>query len=164
MASSAAMTTLHSGHLAARVVVIVVTAAIALWLYAESGEPTLAILATGGLSVAAAAELLAGRHLLDLGIIGDEFVIVRRRVWQRRSRGREQRLPRSGIQGVAIVRSTRPGSRGPDKRYRLDLCMAAGEVHALFPQPYRSPDSAEAIANEVGRILGLEPEWRNESG
>lgn len=162
--SGAAMTTIHLGHLGARVVLTIVTAAVALWLYAESGTRSLAVLAAAGLAVATAVELLAGRHLLDLGIVGDELVIARRRVWQRHSPARGQRLPRDAIEGVEIVRSTRPGARGPDTHYRLNLRMASREAHVLVRQPYRSADSARAIADRIGSILGLSSEWRDESG
>ncbi|GEM_PF-4260176 len=159
------MTTIHVGHLGARVALVLLSGGVALWLYAGSGELSLAVIATSGLAAATAVELFAGRHLLDLGIVGDEFVIARRRVWQRRSRtDQEERLCRSAIQGVEIVRSTRPGARGPDTCYRPHLRLASGEAHALVRQPYRSADSAEALANSVGRILGLEPGWRDETG
>ena len=124
MVSSAAMTTLRIGRLAPRVVLIAVTASVALWLYAESGRPALPVLAMAAIAVAAAAELLAGRHLLDIGVVGDEFVVVRRRIWQHRSRGREERFPREAIQGVGIVRSTRSGTRGA--RYRISPRVADG--------------------------------------
>ena len=164
MAGSAAMTTLHIGHVTARVLVVVVAASAALWLYLESGRPSLPIFAAVGLAVAALVELLAGRHLLDLGVIGDEFVVVRRRAWQRRAHGQERRLDRNRIRGVVIVRSTRPGSQGgPDTRYSVGLRMAAGEHHLLVPQPFRRAEAAEAVAEEIGRLLGLEPEWRDES-
>jgi hypothetical protein len=163
MASSAAMTTIQIGHVGARIALVAVTAALATWLYAQAGEPSLAVVATGGLAVASAIELLYGRHLLELGMAGDELVIARRRVWQRPAQGREERIPRDTVQSLVIVRSTRPGSRGPDTHYRLELRMTSGEAHALAAQPYRSADSAAATAGKVGRVLDLEPEWRDES-
>jgi hypothetical protein len=159
MASSAAMTTIPIGHVGARIALIVITAAVAAWLYAQAGEPSLAVVATGGVAIATSVELLYGRHMLDLGLVGDELRIARRRVWQRPSQGREERLSRDAIRSLMIVRSTRPGARGPDTHYRLELRMISGEPHALIPQPYRSADSAAAIANRVGRILDLDPEW-----
>ncbi|WP_139150646.1 hypothetical protein [Halofilum ochraceum] len=157
------MTTIPIGHVGARIALVAVTAAVAAWLYAQAGEPSLAVVATGGLAVASAIELLYGRHLLELGMAGDELVIGRRRVWQRAAQGREERIPRDRVQSLVIVRSTRPGSRGPDTHYRLELRMTSGDAHALVAQPYRSADSAAATAEKVGRVLDLEPEWREES-
>lgn len=157
------MTTIPIGHLGARIVLVAVTAAVTAWLYAEAGEPSLTVMATGGLSVVSAIELLYGRHLLDLGTVGDELVIARRRIWQRPAQGREERIPRDAIRSLVIVRSIRPGARGPDTHYRVELRMTSGEAHAMVAQPYRSADSAAAIAEKVGRVLDLEPEWHDES-
>lgn len=87
MTNSAAMTTIPIGHVGARIVLVAVTAAVAAWTYVRAGELSLAVMATGGLAVASAIELLYGRHLLDVGVVGDELVIARRRVWQRPYRG-----------------------------------------------------------------------------
>lgn len=160
MTNTGAGTTVHLASLPARVVLVAVSASLALWFYMDAGEPSLPVLALGGLSVMAIAELLARRHLLDLRVDGDEVVIVRRRPWQPRFVGTQETLWRYDIAGVVIEDQARENVRGAGRTtvYRVVLRLASGTRHALTPHPFRHRRNAEEIAREVGHLLGLEPQ------
>jgi len=160
MTNSGASTTVHLGSLPARVVLVAVSASLALWLYREAGEASLAVMALAGLAVIAIGELVARRHLLDLRVDGDDLVIVRRRAWQPRFVGYKETLPRADIAGVAIEGRSSLNAKGPHRStvYRVMLRLASGQVHALVPRPFHRAGPAEEIAREVGQLLGMEPE------